>query len=125
MASFEWCTGGDDCALTYCARLLQRAAEWQVAEYRRGGVRMHPSMQALHELHQIIHIAVCPRTRSLDVPLISRCYALVQGFPEPARGRLSFLIGLELGRSARRLPALERPRVVVASVPRLAARSSW
>jgi hypothetical protein len=124
MANFDRCTGGEDCALTYCARLLKWAAEWQIAEYQRGGVRMHPSLEALHELHQIIHIAICPRTRSLDVPLIARCYALAQSFPEPARGRLSFLIWLELGRSNLSLPAPVRPRTVVTSAPLHLERSS-
>ncbi len=121
------CTGGEDCALTYCARLLHWAAEWQIREYQHGGIRMHPSLQALHELHQTIHIAICPRTRSLDGPLlIARCYTLVQSFPEPARSRLSFLIWLELGRSTLRLPAAERSRTVEGSASRLVHRSvSW
>ena len=37
--------GGEDCALTYCARLLHWAAEWQIREYQHGGIRMHPSLK--------------------------------------------------------------------------------
>jgi hypothetical protein len=137
MANVGQCTGGEDCVLTYCAQLLQWVTDWQLAEYRRGGIRMHPWLEVLHELHQTLHIAVCPRTRSMEVALIARCYALIASLPEPAHSRFAFLLWLELSRPAQPPAIAELPAARMAAAskrldqpradPRISAlkRAAW
>lgn len=85
------------CALTEVTRLLAQTFAAQAARYEAGNTKPMQEAWVLLQLHEVIRLGVCTRTRKIPLEEMPTAGNLLEQLPSPWRKRLRAAILAEIG----------------------------